>query len=70
MEQQIKDLIQRVDALERELAFLFYPPFQLFPSGSRATQVTRYSSVYRSEGGDITLLHYEMNSIYPVLYRN
>ncbi len=31
MKQQIKDLIQRVDALEHELAFLFYPPFQLFP---------------------------------------
>ena len=34
MKQQIKDLIQRVDALEHELAFLFYPPFQLFPSDS------------------------------------
>ena len=30
MKQQIKDLIQRVDALERELAFLFYPPFSYF----------------------------------------
>ena len=35
---------QRVDALEHELAFLFYPPFQLFPSDSISPFPLRTSS--------------------------